>query len=192
MKALIIFAHPNPQSFNSAVCQKVKEVLESKNAEIKIKDLYQMNFNSNLSVADLQQLYNGQVPPDIAAEQEDVRWADFLIFVYPIWWFERPAMLKGWFDRVFSTNFAYRYTEQGAIEGLLGGKQAAVITTSGASRENMEANGVDKSIQTNMIKGSLEFCGIQAKHLNLYEVPRVSDEDRTQMLKFVEDFIKGF
>lgn len=190
MNALIIFSHPNPDSYNSAVLTKVKEILTNKGIQYKIKDLYQMKWNPVLSLADIKELYSGKVPQDIALEQEDVRQADVIIFIYPIWWFERPAMLKGWFDRVFSHGFAYRFTEQGMVEGLLKGKRAVVITTSGANKENMEQNGVLASIDTNMLKGSLNFSGLEViKHKNLYQVPTISNEERVKMLQEVGDLI---
>lgn len=190
MNALIIFSHPNPDSYNGAVLTKVKETLSNKGIQFKIKDLYQMQWNPLLSLADIKELYSGKVPQDIAMEQEDVRQADVLIFIYPIWWFERPAILKGWFDRVFSQGFAYRYTNEGMVEGLLKGKRAVVISTSGANKDNMEQTGVLASIDTNMLKGSLGFSGLEViKYKNLYQVPTISNEERVQMLQEVGDLI---
>ena len=190
MNALIIYSHPNPDSYNGAVLTKVKETLTNKGVQFKIKDLYQMKWNPVLSLADIKELYSGKVPQDIAVEQEDVRQADVLIFIYPIWWFERPAMLKGWFDRVFSQGFSYRFTEEGMVEGLLKGKRAVVITTSGANKDNMEQTGILASIDANMLKGSLGFSGLEViKHKNLYQVPTISHEERVQMLQEVGDLI---
>lgn len=102
MKVLTIFAHPNPKSFNRAVLDTVTGELRKKNAEVRVKDLYAMNFNPILSGSDFEQLLAGKVPDDIAAEQADVTWADVLIFIYPIWWIGQPAILKGWLDRVMT------------------------------------------------------------------------------------------
>lgn len=193
MKALIVFTHPNENSFNGAVLNTVKNVLAAEQAEVKMKDLYRMQWNPLLSTGDLQQIYNGQAPPDIAAEQNDVRWADTLFFLYPIWWYEQPAMLKGWIDRVFGHGFAYRMTENGMMEGLLKGKRAMVITTSGADKENMDQNGITDAINTCMIKGTLGFSGFDKVHYkNLYAVPAVSDEQRKEMLREVEEVVRNY
>lgn len=188
MKALVIFSHPNQDSFNGAVLKTVQEALGKGQHEVKVKDLYRMNWNPLLSVADLQQLYSGSVPDDIAAEQKDVSWADMLIFIYPIWWFQQPAILKGWIDRVFSHGFAYRQTPEGAIEGLLRGRRAVIITTSGADEQNMKQNGILDAINISMVKGTLGFSGItDVVYKNLYAVPAVTDDDRKKMLQDVAD-----
>ena len=49
------------------------------------------------------------VPPDIEALQARLKAADHLVLVFPTWWFSLPAMLKGWFDRVWSPGFAYEH-----------------------------------------------------------------------------------
>lgn len=193
MKALIVLAHPNENSFNGAVMETVKNVLSAEQAETKVKDLYRMQWNPLLSMTDLQQIYNGQIPPDIATEQNDIRWADTLFFIYPIWWYEQPAILKGWLDRVFSHGFAYRMTENGMVEGLLKGKKAMVITTSGADKENMDKNGITDAINTAMIKGTLGFSGFdRVQYKNLYSVPAVTDEQRKEMLREVEAAVRNF
>lgn len=187
MKVLTIFSHPNPDSFNGAVLNTTKEALTGRGHEVKVRDLNKLGWNPVLSTGDLAKLYSGTVPADIAAEQAEVSWADVLVFIYPIWWFERPAILKGWFDKVFSHGFAYQQSKEGMIEGLLKGKRALVITTSGANEDNMKQNGVLDAINTCMIHGTLGFSGIQdIIYENLYAVPSVSDEERKGMLERVK------
>ncbi len=187
MKILTVFSHPNPDSFNGAVLNTIKDTMSGRGHEVKVRDLHKLGWNPILTSGDLAKLYSGSVPDDIAAEQAEVRWADVLVFIYPIWWFERPAILKGWFDKVFSHGFAYQQTKEGTVEGLLKGKRAIVITTSGSNEDNMRENGVLDSINTCMIKGSLGFSGIQdVIYENLYAVPTVSDEERKGMLERVK------
>lgn len=191
MKVLTIFSHPNPDSFNGAVLNIAREVLNGRGHEVKVRDLNKLGWNPILSTDDLGKLYSGTVPDDIAAEQAEVRWADVLVFIYPIWWFERPAILKGWFDKVFSHGFAYQQTKEGTVEGLLKGKRAVVITTSGANEDNMRQNGVLDAINTCMLQGTLGFSGIQdIIYENLYAVPKVSDEERKGMLEKVKSIFE--
>jgi len=172
------------------VLKTVTAALQQKNHEVKVKDLYQLGWNPLLTLDDIKKLYSGQVPEDIAAEQSDVKWADLLVFIYPIWWFEQPAILKGWIDRVMSHGFAYRQTENGMVEGLLKGKRAVVITSSGANEENMRENGILQAIMTCMVNGTLGFSGFDdVIYENLYAVPAVSDEERKQMLSRVGEII---
>ncbi|MBO8168078.1 MAG: NAD(P)H-dependent oxidoreductase [Thermoanaerobacteraceae bacterium] len=189
MKVLTIFAHPNPKSFNRAVLDTVTGELRKKNAEVRVKDLYAMNFNPILSGSDFEQLLAGKVPEDIAAEQADVTWADVLIFIYPIWWIGQPAILKGWLDRVFCHGFAYKTTDEGVV-GLLKGKKALLITTSGSDEAAWKQIGVMEAIKTVMVTGTLNFSGItDVTYKNLYGVPYVSDAQRKGMLEEVKKII---
>ncbi|AGL02049.1 NAD(P)H-dependent oxidoreductase [Desulfoscipio gibsoniae] len=190
MKALVIFCHPNPKSFNAAILDVVKQELEQRAAEIKVKDLYAMNWNPVLSASDFQQFLANQKPEDIAGEQADVAWADILVLISPIWWFSVPAMLKGYIDRVMSQGFAYEYTDNGP-RGLLPGKRAAIITTSGADENTANQSGMMQAINTSFVNGIFAFCGFaDVKYINYYAVPMVSNEERKQMLDNVRQFIK--
>jgi len=129
---------------------------------------------------------------DISSEQSNVSWADLVIFIYPIWWFEQPAILKGWVDRVLAVGFAYKPIDKG-IEGLLGPKKAVVITTSGADETSAKHGGMIDAINTVMINGTLSQCGFQnVQYKNLFAVPTVSDEERKNMLQQVRELVQGF
>jgi NAD(P)H dehydrogenase (quinone) len=189
MKALIVYSHPNPQSFNAAILGVVKEELEKKQAEIKVKDLYAMNWNPVLSASDFRHLLSGQRPDDIAREQDDVAWADWVILISPVWWFSVTSMLRGWIDRVFTEGFAYRFGEQGA-RGLLEGKRGLLITTSGASQAEARASGMLEVVDTLFVKALFGFSGFSgARHYNCFGVTRVSDAERQNMLREVADFV---
>lgn len=189
MKALVVFAHPNPKSFNRAVLDTVTAELKKKGAEVRVKDLYATHWNPILAASDFEQLLGGKTPEDIAREQGEVTWADTLFFIYPIWWYSHPAILKGWIDRVFSFGFAYTMTDKGP-EGLLKNKTATVITTSGGDRATAEQNGLLASIKATMVNGILGFSGItDVRHRNLFAVPYVDDTARKKMLEEVGKFV---
>lgn len=191
MKALVVFSHPNPTSFNAAILATVKEELQNKGAEVKVKDLYAMNWNPVLSGEDFQNFMSGQTPEDIAREQADVAWADVMILIGPIWWFSVPAMLKGYIDRVMSMGFAYQYTETGP-KGLLGGKKAVIITTSGADEQVAAHSGMIESINRSLVRGVFGFCGFsEATYKNCFAVPSVTDEARKGMLEEIRELVKG-
>ncbi len=191
MKALVVMAHPNPKSFNKGILDTITGELQKKNSEVRVKDLYAMNFNPVLSGSDFEQFQAGKAPQDIAAEQADITWADTLIFIYPIWWWGQPAILKGWIDRVFSYGFAYQQNEAG-IEGLLKNKKALVITTSGSDEVIWEQTKAADAIKRVMFAGTLNFSGItDATYRNFYAVPTVSDSDRQAMLEEVKKLISA-
>jgi NAD(P)H dehydrogenase (quinone) len=94
----------------------------------------------------------GTLSADIRAEQDKLRWADAVVLQFPIWWNGMPAILKGWFDRVFVKGFAYgvRHPDTGRIrrygDGLLRGKRALVVVTAGAPEPSLGPRGVHGDI----------------------------------------------
>jgi NAD(P)H dehydrogenase (quinone) len=132
---LVVFSHPNAQSFNAHVCRAYVEELEHRGHTVVLRDLYALKFDPVLRLEDFEGARGGSVPDDVRSEQAHVTRADVVTFISPIWWIGWPAMLKGYVDRVFALNFAYRYTATG-VEGCLAGKRAVIITTSGSTAEN--------------------------------------------------------
>ena len=191
MSTHILYAHPNPKSFNAAILTTVREEYDRARAPYTLSDLYAMNYNPVLSGPDFVEMSQGRYPPDIAAEQQKIRDAETLLFIYPVWWMSPPAILKGYFDRVFAVNFAYRYEEKGAV-GLLQGKEAVLFTTYGNFAEAYEQTKIGNSIAAILHDGILAFCGIKVReHLNLYGVPFVDDAARWEMLERVRKVARG-
>jgi NAD(P)H dehydrogenase (quinone) len=138
--------HPNPESFNAQICRAYVEELEARGHEVVLRDLYVLKFDPILRREDMDDAREGRAADDVRAEQDHVRWADVITFISPIWWISWPAMLKGYVDRVFALNFAYRYGADG-VEGCLGARRALIITTSGSTMENFLETGKLRAIQ---------------------------------------------
>jgi NAD(P)H dehydrogenase (quinone) len=192
MKAVVIYAHPNPMSFNAALAAVVREELKKKGAEVRFKDLYAMNWNPVLSARDFEGYHKGKVTEDIRKEQTDISWADAVILICPVWWTSVPAILKGYIDRVFSIGFAYAYTETGP-RGLLKGKNALLITTSGTDEQTSQQNGMRDLITKSVANAVFGFSGFaDYKHKNFFAVPTVSDHERKEMLTYLRQLIQNF
>jgi len=189
MKSLIVFAHPNPQSFNYALVTAAEESLRARGDEVRVRDLYKEGFNPILDSQQLAEVQQGRVPSDVAREQEQVCWADNLIFIYPLWWFDRPAVLKGWFDRVFTNGFAFAY-EDGRLQGRLGSKRVMLVITAGGNQTDF---GLDADqLCTGGTRATLSFCGVdQVLQKVFYSVPAVDDAARQAMLAELESLAKS-
>ena len=129
MKHLVIYAHPNEQSLNGYLKQVVVEHLAKNGHEVKVRDLYQLNFNPVLSLEDMAGQRIGKVEEDVKKEQDYIVWADCITFIHPIWWTGLPAILKGYIDRVFSYGFAYRLTRVFKKACLKANKLSSLILT---------------------------------------------------------------
>ncbi|MDO6739343.1 NAD(P)H-dependent oxidoreductase [Wenyingzhuangia sp. 2_MG-2023] len=160
MKHLIIYAHPNKGSLNHHLLQTVIDSLKTKNHEIVIRNLYQLNFNPVLSLEDMDGQRMGNVTDEVKQEQQYISWTDHITFIYPIWWTGMPAMMKGYIDRVFSYGFAYRY-DQGVQKGLLTDKLTTIINTHGKSQAEYESIGMDKALSLTSDKGIFTYCGLE-------------------------------
>ena len=188
MKVLIVFTHPNPNSFNHALLESISEGLKQAGHEVKIKDLYQEKFDPILKAEDLAQLQQGITPEKIAKEQDQLLWADSLIFIYPLWWFDRPAMLKGWFDIVLTNGLAFEYSSEG-VKGLLKHRKALVIITAGGSEQYFKDNDALQLIHRPVTDGTLSFCGIKdVSHEIYYDIASLSDAQRHNILSQAKQF----
>lgn len=163
------------------------------NHEVRLRDLAAEGFDPVLGETELDALNRGLISEVVQREQADVRWADALIFLYPLWWYDRPAILKGWCDRVLTYDFAFKYDETGQ-KGLLEHRKAAVIVTAGASEQDLADIGISEhQILFPMTRGTLRFCGIQEVDGKLlYAVNSVSQEARQQMLAELREYARHF
>jgi len=190
MKYLILYAHPNPKSFNHAILETVKETLTKAGKEVSVRDLNAMNFNPVLSVDDLAGMMQGKLPPEVTAEQEFVGSANVIVVIYPLWWAGMPAILKGYIDRVFTEGFAYRIAGPD-LEGLLKEKKVLLITTTGAPQEMYEGSGMFKSMAQTTGEGIFQFTGMELiEHKYLCAIPYITDIDRKKMLEEVRGLVQ--
>ncbi|KAJ3436395.1 nad p h oxidoreductase-related [Anaeramoeba flamelloides] len=114
MKVFIVFAHPEPKSFNGTLLNETIQFLTEKGNEVRVSNLYEFEngkvFKAVLTKEDYTQLQNKEkfIPEleneseseEIIKERQNIEWSDLLIIVCPFWWFSLPAILLGWFDRV--------------------------------------------------------------------------------------------
>lgn len=182
MNILIIYAHPNPRSFNRAILDTVEATLAKRGDTVRIHDLYQMHSRAVLEAEDLIRNWRGDLPADTRREQDAVRWADGLVFIYPIWWFGPPAILKGWIDRIFTHKFAFDFGPEG-MTGLLIHKKALIINTLGGDENTYQQKRWHELLVRPMTEGVLGACGItHVGHRAFYSVPTTTQAARQAML----------
>ena len=167
MRHLVIAAHPSTKSFNHAVVETYVAALEKGKHRVECRDLYAANFNPVMSARDLAAIGHGRASKDIRNEQAAIRRADVVTFISPLWWSGFPAMLKGYLDRVFCAGFAYVIKQGEYLPGLTG-KEGVIVTTSGATRKELESAGTLRALRTIYDEGLMQFSGIElVKHLYL-------------------------
>ncbi|MGD0722372.1 MAG: NAD(P)H-dependent oxidoreductase [Roseiarcus sp.] len=162
MNVLIVYAHPEPRSFNGAMRDAAVETLAAAGHAVEVSDLYAMDFRAVVGPDDFlgervdpqtlripaeqtRAFETGTLAPDILAEQDKLRRADLVILQFPLWWFGMPAILKGWADRVVARGFACAAGRK-YDAGLLRDKTAMVAVTTGTSADAYAPDGVDGDI----------------------------------------------
>lgn len=191
MKHLVVFAHPYSKSFVKAIVDKIEQEIIKNGSEVRVRDLYELGFDSVLKGSDLQNLRNRNYAADIVAEQEHIKWADVITFVYPVWWAGMPSMLKGYVDRVFANGFAFTHDANGPV-GLLKGKKAFLFCTTGFPNDIYEQIGMHKSMQQTSDEAIFNFCGIEViKHSFYGAIPLSSDADRENYLSEVASIMEA-
>ncbi|AIW84281.1 NAD(P)H dehydrogenase (Quinone) [Bacillus mycoides] len=187
MNVLIIYAHPNPSSFNGAILEHVQKGLEETNHSVTLLDLYKEQFDPVL-------VFNGEKKRrDLLNEEETKRYrelvqkADILLFIYPIWWWSMPAILKGFIDRIFIAGFAYKY-EGSLPKGLFKGKKAWVINTLDSPLWYVVALLYRSADWIMMKRGVLRFCGIRDIKRSVFQSVKTSKlEKREKWLLQIEE-----
>ncbi|MFA7383761.1 MAG: NAD(P)H-dependent oxidoreductase [Desulfurivibrionaceae bacterium] len=135
MKCLVVVAHPIADSLCHSLARSAIQALTEAGHEVQVEDLYQTEFSPSLTVSERQSYY--RPPFDSSAVQSQVQRllsAEALVLVFPTWWFGFPAILKGWFDRVWAPGIAYDHaTDLGPIKPRLHNlRRALAITSLGA------------------------------------------------------------
>lgn len=194
MRFLVVYCHPVPESFGAAVRDTAIEAIRAKGDEARLIDLYAERFDPVMH-ADERRSYNGRMPadPDLAQHIEHLKWAEAVLFVYPTWWYGLPAMLKGWFDRVWATDVAFRLGEGGQIVPLLTNiRKLGVITTCGAPWWLSFLMG--QPGRKTILRGIRAICAKNCRTMFVahYLMDASTQETRAAFLEKVRRRVKGF
>lgn len=200
----LIYAHPTPGSMNGRLKNASLETLLGLGHHVQISDLYGQQFRAVAGPADFTELLNpeyfdlqkeqvhalqqGTFVPEIQEEQQKLLWADALIFHFPFWWYSMPAIVKGYFDRVFSQGFAYG----GGFK--LEGKQVLTCLTTGAGpdwlNEEQPPGSLEKILH-HLYYGTFDFCNMTTlPSFYVYQAKRLSEPERQAKLEEWSRYLK--
>ena len=202
MNVLWIYAHPESRTLNGALRDADLKSLVEFGHDQRESDLYAMGWRPTVESSDFpdhstehplvvtrasQQAHlTGALSPEIQHEQEKLAWADAVVIQFPLWWYAMPAILKGWFDRVFVKGYAYgvrdpdnpgRSKRYG--EGVLAGKRALVVVTAGSPGPALGPGGISGDLDLvlfPLLHGTLFYTGMSVlPPLAIYGSDRFSE-----------------
>jgi len=117
MRVLVVYCHPVVESFAAAAHATVLEALAARGHEVTDVDLYRDKFDPVMSRQERLDYLNTERNERLVKHYDDqLDWAEALVLVYPAWWYGMPAMLKGYFDRVWLPGVAFDVTSKGTIK----------------------------------------------------------------------------
>jgi NAD(P)H dehydrogenase (quinone) len=183
VRVLVVLAHPRRDSFNAALAEALCEGLRRDGHEPDLADLYEEGFRPDLTAEDLRIYQSGAVPPDVAPYHARIGAARGLAFVFPVWWFGMPAVMKGFVDRVLFEGFAFRFRASGMAEGLLTHPRALVLNTTGVTATLYRTMGFGRPLKRSFDSWTLRMCGIrEVKRVLFYDVVNAGDDVRAGYL----------
>lgn len=171
MHIYILFAHPARKSFSRNVLYAFTRGLEEAGHSYEVGDLYAMGFRSEMDEEQYMRETSGNpdlpVPPDVEAEQAKIERADGLAFIYPVWWSDCPAKLKGWFDRVLTCGYAFFYNDNGDRGTRIEIRKALILCPAGHSVEHLEETGIADSMRRITLNDRLLGVGIREARMEI-------------------------
>jgi len=191
MNVLIVTAHPATHGFTHKISNRYKQEKEERGHEVFVMDLYKKKYAQpflryeNIKV---------DCKPTAAhkAIQEKILWADEIVFMFPIWWFGPPAILKNFLDQNFTSGFAYKYNKNGVRRELLEGRTARIFATADGPRLIYFLFGLSASLRWRV--GVLGFCGIELQSFDIFAemFKRRTDAQRERMLSRVGERARAY
>ena len=185
-RALILYAHPCPESFNAAVHRVVVETLEARGWQVDDCDLNKEGFSPVLTEAERRGYHDEpeNIEP-VRAYVERLRAAEALVLVFPVWNFGYPAILKGFLDRVFLPGVSFKLVDGKVKPNLTHIRKLAACTTYGGTRTRAFLSG-DPPRKT-VTRAIWHVCRPEKmRYTALYDLNRADDAARARHLARVK------
>lgn len=179
MKVLTIVAHPREESLTMKVTNRFIEGLQDAGHTVEFLDLYRHKFEAALPVAD-EPIWDAEeqhFSPEVTKEMKRMKSADALAFIFPLWWWNMPAIMKGYIDRVWNFGFAYGNNH-------LHHEHVLWIGIAAADEKKLEKRKYDSMMEHYFNVGLADYCGITSSTFHLLtETNKVNPQQLDEWLK---------
>lgn len=193
MRVLVIFAHPVETSYQTALHQVTVESLKTAGHEVDDCNLYAENFDPVLRREERLAYHDVSINRQPVASYVDrVLAADALVLVYPVWNFGFPAIMKGFFDRVFLPGVSFEMKDGGVKPSLQTIRKMTAITTYGATNFHaFLAGDPPKKIVTRALRALIK-PGAPVRYLAQYNMNNATPDTRARFLGIVKSHLAEF
>lgn len=182
---VIIDGHPDPDParFCHALADSCENGAKASGHEGHIIRLAELEFPLLRSAADFEK---GQLPESLEAARQVFTKADHLVFIYPLWLGDMPALMKAFLEQMFRPGIAIENREQGFPKQLLRGKRATILVTMGMPAVAYRVwffSHTLKSFRRNV----LQMCGVKpVKEVLIGGIGSLSTAKARYWLKYAE------
>lgn len=181
MKCLVVLAHPMADSLSHALAQSAIQTLTEAGHDVQVEDLYGIGFPPALTASERRSYYARSFESSAPqAQVERLLSAQALVLVFPTWWFGFPAILKGWFDRVWAPGIAYDHaSDLGPIQPRLHKLQRALAITSLGSPSWVDRLLLRQPVRRVLKTAILGTCAPACRFemMSIYKAERLSARD---------------
>ena len=150
MNTLVVYCHPDPESFTAAIRDAAVDSLTSGGHDVRVRDLYGEGFDPRFSAEERRTHLHPGPHESLAEHADELHWCEHLVLVYPTWWSGQPAMLKGWIDRVWVRGVAWEMKRDASkvTARLTNVRRITAITTHGSSKwiNSLEGEGGKRTV----------------------------------------------
>jgi putative NADPH-quinone reductase len=191
-RALVLFAHPCPESFSAALHHEVVDTLQGRGWDVDDCDLNREGFSPVLTEAERRGYHDTATNIEPVRDYvERLRAAEALVMVFPVWNFGYPAILKGFLDRVFLPGVSFRLEDGQVKPNLTHIKRLAAVTTYGGTR--VRAMLVGDPPRKSVTRAVWHVCRpMKMRYLALYDMNRADDSKRGAFLGRVRKEMEEF
>lgn len=193
MRILLVHAHPVESSFNGSLYRMVRQTLIDRGHEVDCLDLYAERFDPVLSHDERLNYHDTEKNrTGVTDSVERLLKADALVLVYPVWNYGFPAILKGWFDRVFLPGVSFRIEDGQVVPCLHNiGKLAAITSYGGTRLRSFLAGDPPRKIIKRMLRLTIRR-GAPVHYLAHYDMNRSTTESRHAFMSKVQSVLENF
>ncbi len=162
MKTLLVLAHPRRNSLTGCVADIFATGLRKNGHAVEWADLVEEGFDPVMREQDEPDWEDSRkkYSAEVQREMERIERNDATIMIFPVYWWSAPAILKGWIDRVWNNGWAYG-------DANFPQQRVWMIGIAGNNANAFASRGYDSAMQTQLDLGTLDYCGVQERRLEL-------------------------
>ncbi|MGF7004983.1 NAD(P)H-dependent oxidoreductase [Aminobacter sp. BE322] len=193
MKILVLYAHPVETSFNAELHRLIVQRLEAAGHEVDDCDLYAEDFDPRLTRAERLGYHEARSDGDaVASYVRRLRSAEGLVLCFPVWNYGYPAILKGFFDRVFLPGVSFRLVDGKVVPMLHNIRKVVAVATYGGSRlRAMLMGDPPRKLVGRVLRANVR-PGAPVAYLAHYSLNLSTDRTRKAFMRKVADRMDRF